>query len=141
MSRATSTKIAADIATVRKSWAAWNANDWEALEAYWEPQGEVIAPEGWPEAGSNRGWGSIRRQFERLKSSWERERVEEVEIEPVSDQLLVHGRWITEGHSSGVTLETDFWMLCRIRDGRFARAEYFFEREAAEAAKREAAPQ
>jgi len=138
MSQSTSDRAAADAAIVSAAWEAWNANDWEALEGFWDPGGEVIAPEGWPEAGAHQGWGSIRRQFERLKSSWENERVKGVEIEPVGDQLLVHGLWITQGQASGVSLETEFWMLCRIREGRFVRAEYFFERDAAEAAKRKA---
>jgi ketosteroid isomerase-like protein len=120
---------------LRRSFEAWNADDWEALEALWEPSGAIVAPEGWPETGEIAGWPAIRSQFERIKGPWTEERVEEASLERVGDRLLAEVRWTTRGEASGVPLEVRMWMLCSFSDGTFTRIEYFLdERSAQEAA-------
>jgi outer membrane protein assembly factor BamD len=51
---------------VRRSFEAWNANDWRALEASYDPDVIVDPPEGWPEGEVAHGWKAVRTQFERL---------------------------------------------------------------------------
>lgn len=116
---------------VRRAFDVWNANDWEALEQLWNSDGVAIAPEGWPEPGEFVGWPAIREQFERLKDSWVEERVEVLSARPAGEHLLVDLRWTVLGEASGAPLDVEMWMLCDFRGERFARAEYFLDREAA----------
>jgi ketosteroid isomerase-like protein len=114
---------------VRESIDAWNANDWDRLEALWDPVGEIIGPREWPESGSFRGWPAIRRQFERLKGSWTEERLEPISLESNADRVLVHGRWLGTGEASGLATDLDIWWVNEVRDGLLRRAVYFLTDE------------
>ena len=50
------------------------------------------------------------------------------------ERILSHMRWSVRGEPSGISDEIDVWMLSELRDDRFARAQYFTDGEAAEAA-------
>lgn len=112
----------------------WNAGDWQTLESMWNPDGEIVAPEGWPEAGVFSGWPAIREQFERVKDSWAEEHIELISQEQAGDRLLSHIRWTVRGEASGAPLEVEMWMLSEFRDERFSRIEYFQDGEAARSA-------
>jgi hypothetical protein len=119
---------------LRRSIELWNADDWEALGRMWDPEGEVVAPEGWPESGTFRGWPAIQVQFERLKGSWAEERVEILGIREVPSGLFADIRWIVKGDASGAPLEVDMWALYEFRGELVRRIDYFLDRDAAEAA-------
>ena len=114
--------------------AAWNANDWKALEALHDRETEIVAPEGWPEAGTFRGWPEVSRQYRRVKGSWTSERMEPGLMEPAGEAMLTCTRWITRGESSGAELEVDMWAVTEFRDERIRRIEYFLDEGAARAA-------
>jgi ketosteroid isomerase-like protein len=114
---------------VRESIDAWNANDWERMEALWDPAGEIIGPREWPESGSFRGWPAIRGQFERLKGSWTEERLERISLESHADRVLVHVRWLGTGEASGLATELDVWWVNEVRDSLLRRAVYFLTDE------------
>jgi ketosteroid isomerase-like protein len=118
----------------RRSIEAWNASDWETLESLWNPDGEIESPEGWPETGTFHGWPAIREQLERVKGSWAEEHVEAVAVKEVPAGLLADLHWTMRGDASGAALEVEMWMLSEFRNGLFARATYFLDREAAETA-------
>jgi len=124
---------------VRRSIDAWNRDDWAALEALWDPDGEIVAPPGWPESGVFEGWPAIRRQFERLKGAWGDERIEVVSMATVGRQLLAHVRWYGHGGASGLELDLEVWMLNSVRDGKLVRVEYHLSEEAARTAPEEGA--
>jgi ketosteroid isomerase-like protein len=112
---------------LRRSVEAWNADDWELLESLWNPDGHILAPEGWPEAGRRDGWVAIREQFERIKDSWMEERVEVLAVRSVGERLLADIRWRVRGEASGAPLEVPMWMLCEFEEGRFLSIEYFLD--------------
>jgi ketosteroid isomerase-like protein len=114
-------------AVVLRGVEAWNANDWNALEAITSPDVVVVAPEGWPESGEFVGWPAARRQFERLKDSWSEERVEIIGIESTGDWVLLHCRWTGKGQGSGLDFDFDTWMAVLVREGMQARIEYFLD--------------
>jgi ketosteroid isomerase-like protein len=127
-------------AVLRRSIEMWNKDDWEALEALWDPEGAIVAPTGWPEPGPRHGWTEIREQFGRIKDSWTKEQVEVLSVtDHAEERLLARVRWTVKGEASGAPLSTDMWMLCDFRDGLFTRIQYFLDREAAEAAAEEGA--
>src|SRR5215216_3593069 len=112
----------------------WNASDWDALEALWNPDGEIVSPEGWPEPGTFSGWPAMREQFERIKDSWAQDHVEVLSQQFIGDRLLSDIRWTVRGEASGAPLEVEMWMVSAFRDRKFSKIEYFLDRDAAVAA-------
>jgi uncharacterized protein len=113
---------------VRRSFEAWNANDWPALEAAYDPDVIADPPEGWPEGEAAHGWEAVRVQFKRLKDAWENERVQVDEIEEVGDRVLAQFRWVGRGKASGVDVAEPLWALFTVRDARIVRLKYFLSR-------------
>jgi len=116
------------IDVVRRSFQAWNENDWDALEAAYHPDVVADPPEGWPEGETAHGWDAVRLQFERLKDAWKDERVNVGEVERVRDQVLAQFQWIAQGRASGVDVANPMWGLFTVRNGRIVRLKYFFNR-------------
>ena len=112
---------------------AWNANDWEALEALAWPDAVVVAPEGWPEQEDIVGWPAIRRQFERLKESLQGEHVEVDSMQIEDDRVLAQVIWSGTGEGSGLEIRLPMWMLTTYRGQRYTRIEYYLEEEKARA--------
>jgi ketosteroid isomerase-like protein len=119
---------------VRRSIEFWNADDWGGLRSIWSPEGVVVAPEGWPEAGTFEGWHAMLEQWRRIKDSWAEEHVELTSLEPAGGTLLAACRWILRGEASGAPLEVDAWILCEFAGGRISKMTYFMDREAARSA-------
>lgn len=104
-------------ALVRRAIDAWNADDWEAMEALCHRDITITAPRQWPETGDTEGWPGVRRQFERLKESWSEERIEPVEYRTAGDMVLVAGRWMGRAAASGLNLDLRTWVVYRIVHG------------------------
>jgi ketosteroid isomerase-like protein len=113
---------------VRRSFEAWNANDWRALEASYDPDVIVDPPEGWPEGEVAHGWEAVRTQFERLKDAWQDERVQVVEVEEVGNRVLAQFRWVAQGKASGADVANALWGVFTVREGRIVRLKYFLGR-------------
>jgi ketosteroid isomerase-like protein len=119
---------------VRRSVDAWNSDDWEEqLETIWSPDGAIVVPEGWPEAGEFRGWVAMVDQWRRLKGSWAEEQVEVVELESSGDRVLAQILWTMRGEASGAPLQVEGAMVCEARDDRLTKMTYFLDRGAARA--------
>jgi ketosteroid isomerase-like protein len=113
------------LALVRRLLEAWNRNDWDEMAAALDDEVIGIPPDGWPEGGSNvHGPAEVLRQFERLKDSWEEEHVDLVELREVEGDIVVHARWVTRGHNSGIELEVPISIQVTVQDGRITRAQF-----------------
>ncbi len=117
-----------DMEVVRRSFEAWNANDWRALEAAYDPDVIADPPEGWPEGETAHGWNAVRVQFERLKAAWANERVQVEEVEQVGDRVLTQFRWVGRGKASGVDVAEPLWAVFTVRGARIVRLKYFLSR-------------
>jgi len=95
-------------AIVRESIDAWNASDWERLKSIWNADGEIVFPEGWPEADAFSGWAAMLEQWRRIKDSWA---AELIELESIGESVLAHLRWIVRGEASGAPLERMQYLL------------------------------
>ncbi len=112
---------------------AWNSNDWEALAACFDSNVVGIGPKDWPDAEDTHDWTHARRQFERIKDSWEVETAELDEIRTVGeDVVLARFRWITSGKASGVSTEVPMSFLSTVREGRIERFQFFLDHADAE---------
>ena len=120
---------------IEASIQAFNDENWDALERLWEPDGMMVGPPAWPESGDIVGWPAIRAQFQRLKADWREDhiRIEEME-EAAPGTFLVRMRWTVTGAASELPFDVPMWMVARIRDGRYFRADYFQEEQPARAA-------
>jgi ketosteroid isomerase-like protein len=122
-------------ALVRRSIDAWNADDWEEqLDPIWSPDGVIVSPQGWPEAGEFAGWDAMVEQWRRIKDAWAEERVGVIELKSVGDRVLADLRWTMQGEASGAPLEVDVSIVCEFRDDRLSKMTYFLDQEAAHAA-------
>ncbi len=115
---------------------AWNRDDWEMLAALSDPDVTTVAPEQWPESEILEGWEALRQQIERLKDSWEEERIELDEIREAGDTVVVRSRWVTRGKASGVPLELPMTTVSTVTNGRVARLEFHVGHAAADRAVR-----
>ena len=119
-------------ALVRRSIDAWNSENWEEeLREIWDPEGVIIAPKRWPEAGEFRGWSAMVEQWRRIKGSWAVERVEMVGLRSVGDRAVADVRWTLQGDASGAPLEVEVAFLCEFAGDRLVRMQYFLDRDAA----------
>jgi ketosteroid isomerase-like protein len=121
---------------VERAFEAFNRGDWALLETLWDPDGEIVGPEGWPESGTFSGWPQLLAQFKRLKDSWAEDRAEIVSHTGSGDLLSTHFRWIARGEASGVPSAVEMWMVSQFRGDRYLRASYFMDQEEADAALR-----
>lgn len=119
---------------VRRSFEAWNANDWPALEAAYDPDVVVDPPEGWPEGEVAQGWEAVRIQFVRLKEAWQDERVQVDWVEEVGGRILAQFRWVAQGKASGADVANALWGVFTVRDDRIVRLKYFLSKSNAIAA-------
>ena len=114
------------IEIVRRSFAAWNSDDWETLELLYDPNVVAQAPEEWPELGPLHGFGALRKQFVRNKDSWDQEHVEVDELRQLGrDEVLAQIRWVTKGRQSGIALETMITEVLTVSKGRISRVEFY----------------
>ena len=118
-------------ALIRRAIDAWNANDWNALQELIAPDAELVAPGGWPETGSFKGWPAVRNLLHGLKEAWSKEHLEIVGVASRGDRVLVEARWYTRGEGSGLDIETTVWIAYVFEEGRVTRIEFTLEEEAA----------
>src|SRR4051794_30788051 len=117
---------------VHQAAEAWNANDWEAMREQNRADVQISAPPDWPEAGPLRGWDAVRAQYERLKDSWSEEQVTILDLEELSDGVVVcHLRWVAQGKTSGLEMDQELWNLYVYEGDKIALVAFNFEREAA----------
>lgn len=122
-------------AIVRASVDGWNSADWEeGLRRIWDPEGAVVAPEGWPESGTFRGWDEMIGQWRRIKDSWGEENVELRSVEPAGEGALADVRWVLRGEASGAPLEVEAWILAEFKGRRLSKMTYFLDGDAARSA-------
>jgi ketosteroid isomerase-like protein len=121
-----------NVEVVRRSLDAWNRTDWEQLQAIYAPDVIVVAPRQWPEAEGARGWEEWRLQMERLKGSWEVERLEADEIRALPDgRVFARFVWVASGRASGAPTRVPMASVSAIKAGQIKRIEFFLDFNAA----------
>jgi ketosteroid isomerase-like protein len=125
---------------VEDAFDAFQRKDWERLQSLWEPDGEIVGPDPWPETGTISGWPAVLAQFKRLKDSWAEDRVEIIEHSRSGERLCTRFRWSVRGEASGLESETELWMVSEFSGDRFVRARYFSDAETAQAVLEEDSP-
>ncbi|MFN2612637.1 MAG: nuclear transport factor 2 family protein [Solirubrobacterales bacterium] len=117
-----------NVDAVRRSFEAWNKNEWATLEELYHPGAVAVAPAGWLEMGPFNGFEEVRAQFARIKDSWDEEHVEIDSLRDVGpDKVLALIRWVAKGRGSGIAFETPMTELLTVRGGTIARVEFYLD--------------
>jgi ketosteroid isomerase-like protein len=87
------------------------------------------------EEAPSHGPDAVRDYYERWESSWEELKVTTEEFIDAGDRVVVTALFRGRGRGSGIMVETRFYELYTLRDGKIVRLDEFTERaEALEAA-------
>jgi ketosteroid isomerase-like protein len=87
------------------------------------------------EESASRGYDAVRASFVRWESEWDDYEVRPEEFEPVGDRVLATVHLRARGRASGVEVETRFYDVYTVRNGKIVRMDQFTRRsEALEAA-------
>ena len=123
-----------NVARMRQSQAAVERGDKDAWRALVDPDIEAVPIGDWPE-GRIQGRDEVWDFFVTVDEPWEPGRYELDEVGDGGDRIAARMRRELRGKTSGVELEYDYWVVFTFREGMFARAEWFEDRqEALEAA-------
>ena len=115
---------------MRRGYDALNRHDWDALQ-------DIVTPD--MELRRARGLGRIEGADEVIGFAapdvFEEQRFEVAgEVLERDDRLLVPLRVRARGAGSDMEIEQDVWHVARVRNGRIAQLEVFFDRDEALAA-------
>ena len=97
-----------NIEVVRRTFAAWNAGDMDALRELHDPDVIVRAPKGWPEPGPFVGREAVMRQFEQMRGTWDADALEPIgDFVDAGDRVVVRVVWHGAGHGPELKNEAD----------------------------------
>jgi hypothetical protein len=127
----------------RRSYAAWNRRDAEALRAMYHPEcvWEIEGLRDWPITGTYRGHEGLTRVLELWSDAWDdfQLTVDDVWVLPGA-RTFVAGTARMTGLSSGIHVNRRWWQIAEARDGLISKVENFDDEAAAlEAAEAQAA--
>jgi ketosteroid isomerase-like protein len=110
------------------------SGDFRSATRFYDPAVEWIEHRLVPGAGEFGGLDDVRSGFRGWLSSWDRYRLELLELSEHGDRYFAAVRGSGRGVSSGVPAEDLFFQVWTFRDGRVVRIENFAERDEALAA-------
>jgi len=111
---------------VRASFEAWNAGDWDAFRALYDPDTILRTPEGWPEPGPFVGREAVMRQWEQLRETFDADALELIsDFIDAADRVAVRVNWRGAGRGPESNMEmTDVFT---VRKGRISIIECFWD--------------
>ena len=116
-----------DLDVMRRWSDAWNRGDIDAFADLFDADAEVITDPSWMEAGPFHGRAAIRKWYEGLKESYEREVVVLKELFEAGDKVVARLDWQVRGRTSGIETELDATSVNTIESGRIVRQQYYFD--------------
>jgi ketosteroid isomerase-like protein len=114
---------------VRRAYEALNKGEYTAFFAAFDPEIELVLPEGGMNAGTHRGPREVRQFLEGYFESFENFQVVAEEFFDTGDQVVAFLRQSGRGRASGIEIETRFAHVLTLRGGKVRRVEAFPDRE------------
>ena len=105
--------------------------DFRSATRLYDPAVEWVEHRGVPGGGEFGGFDQVRQGFRGWLSSWERYRLELIELLDRGDGYFAAVRGSGRGAMSGAYAEDLFFQVWTFRDGRIVRIENFAERDEA----------
>ncbi|HEX3262823.1 MAG TPA: nuclear transport factor 2 family protein [Solirubrobacterales bacterium] len=122
-----------NVEVVRRAFAyeVYGRGDRAEAEAIFDPY-VVMKP---TEEGPSHGLDAVRDNFEHWREAWDELEVRVEEVIDAGDRVLLTAHHRGRGQGSGVEVDTRFYEVYMLRDGKVVRVDEFSERaEALEAA-------
>ena len=120
-----------NVEIVREAWDAYSRGDYDRITGFHDPHIVVITLEDGALYGNN----AVLANYKRWNEAWERAQTTLEEVIGHGDRVFVTVRFHGRGRASGVEVETRFYEVYTLRDGRVLRIdEYEHRADALEAA-------
>ena len=107
-----------NLEVVRRSFAAFNAREVQALVGLVDPDAEWLPFRAQLEGMVYRGHEGVREFVRDLDDDWEAYRIEPVEFQDRGDRVVVIGQVQALGRSGGVDVDTEAGFVFELRAGR-----------------------
>jgi ketosteroid isomerase-like protein len=117
----------ADLDVLHRWVETWNRADLDAFADLYDSDAELITNPSWVEAGPFHGRAAIRKWFEGLKESYERQAVVLKELFEAGGKVVARLDWQARGRTSGIETELDATSVNTIERGRIVRQQYYFD--------------
>jgi ketosteroid isomerase-like protein len=117
-----------DTEVVTQVFEAWNAGDMDRLRGLYHPEIVVRAPAGWPEPGPFVGREAVMRQFEEMRSTFDRDSLQQLNtLRRVGDRVVARVGW----RATGRGLESDLEMtaLYTVRGEQVVLIEFIWDHD------------
>ena len=95
-----------NVEIMRAGIEAWNAKDWDALRAFYDPDLILRGTKEWPEQGPFFGLNAVMRQFAQMRDAWDADSLGPIsDFIDAGDRVVVRFRWHGAGHGPDMNLE------------------------------------
>jgi uncharacterized protein len=127
----------ADFEVIRQAWAGFSRGDIAGLLENLDPDIEVVPFGAKMEGKLYRGHQGVQDWWQQeILANWEVFETLPEEFRRVGDRILVFGRWVARGKTSGVDLQVPATWIVDMREGKIARWQTYTDRGEALAALR-----
>jgi ketosteroid isomerase-like protein len=110
-------------------YAAFARRDVASVTTLLDPEIELETPEGTPEQGLYTGHQAVLRHLAELVEPFKDIHMETRELIDAGERVLVVLQAFGRGRESGLEIDTEFFHVLTVRNGRIARLQAFFSRE------------
>ena len=117
---------------VRRQYDAFQAEDWDAFFALYDPEVELdLSRSGIPDGGVHRGHEGVREGWIRWRGAWDDYRFEVEELTQIGDRVLSLTRIRARSRGQGVGTEVRAGEVFTVRGGLIVHFVIFLDRDAA----------
>ena len=120
-----------NVEIVRRAMEAVAREDWPGLAAFFSPECELHDFD-LPDAEVYYGPEGLLDWVAHWGAAWESWSLHDLDFRPVGDdRVLLLWRFVAKGKGSGIELSRDDAIVFTLRDGKFARVEYYNDQQQA----------
>lgn len=123
-----------EIEKMKRGYAAIARQDWDEVQALYDPEIEWIDPPEVPDGGTHVGLEAVRRSWQNYLEALDDWAVEPREFLLGGDEILVHSVVSGRARIGGIPIELDLFQVWTARQGRLIRHRGFLDRAKALAA-------
>ena len=113
-----------NVELVREVWKAYSRGDYERVAGFHDPDIAVVTLED----GAVHGNDAVLANYKRWDEAWEGAVTTLEEVTGQGDRVLVAVRFHARGRASGVEVESRFYEVYTVRDGKVLRIDEYEDR-------------
>jgi ketosteroid isomerase-like protein len=120
-----------DLERMRSGYAAIARQDWDEVQALYDPEIEWVDPPEVPDGGVHVGLEAVRRSWQNYLDALEDWALEPVEFVTGEDEIVVRSHVTGVARHTGIPIDMELFQVWTARDGLLIRQRAFFDRGAA----------